>query len=214
MDSNDEKELHRLLDILHDSLKAREALRDNDCLTEEVGLHALRNVSFAKQEIIEFLLGLFVKELVADGVVVTDIQPKEMARKIMGVRAEMQNVYEMAKGIVEQKQSWQPGETVTVWESKDGSKRVTINEQGRDGGGLLFLRAFRGEEELAHVQCGHLNPMLGWRWALTEGEYFGFVSRVTGKSSPVNGLPVEMCKDCHRKPAILGRIYCLDCLPR
>ena len=88
------------------------------------------------------------------------------------------DIYTLARQVVEGNGGWSAGQTRTVWQGK--AAKVTIGEHGRDGGGLLSLRAYNGKTHA--VQCGHLDPMAGrWVWTLSRNDYAAWAERAKGK---------------------------------
>ena len=88
--------------------------------------------------------------------------------------APVKTIYDLARECIESKTQWSAGETVTIW--KNGSKRVQVEEYGRDGGGLLRLVLRAGRKE-SSVKAGHLT-MTGWKFILAVSEYNEWGNRI------------------------------------
>ena len=87
------------------------------------------------------------------------------------------DIYSLARKVVEENPQWYAGQTREVWKGK--TSKVTIYEHGRDGGGLLTLEVRNGKA--TRVQCGHLDPFKGgWVWTLSQSEYKRWVERAQG----------------------------------
>ena len=97
---------------------------------------------------------------------------------IAALESKPSDIYTLARQVVEGNGGWSAGQTRTVWQSK--AAKVTIGEHGRDGGGLLSLRAHNGKTHA--VECGHLDPMAGkWIWTLTRAQYTAWAERAKGE---------------------------------
>ena len=93
------------------------------------------------------------------------------------VAGKLATLFELARQAIEAKPQWAAGESVTIWSSK--VHKAYVNEDGRDGGGLLYLGMRNGQPgEQVEVVAGMLNPRKGWQFTLTRQDYNVWVLKV------------------------------------
>lgn len=86
----------------------------------------------------------------------------------------MQNIYQQAQETVQNNPQWASGQNRVIWQN--GKASITVQEYGRDGGGLLGLQMLADGQQI-NVQCGHMDLKRGWVWTLTEFDYESWVAR-------------------------------------